>query len=78
MGLSCSAAAASFGVPGLYGYWHDGQRRMSSVRAAFHPPACAEDRPSELESRLELLQSQLNRSGFYTSGGGEKKKKNSP
>lgn len=71
-GLSCSTAAASFSVPGLYGYWHDrrasqfseSQRRMSSVRASFHPPACAEDRPSELESRLELLQSQLNRSVF--------------
>ncbi|CAG07229.1 unnamed protein product, partial [Tetraodon nigroviridis] len=62
-------ATASFGVPGLYGYWHErgasqfseSQRRMSSVRASFPPPACPEDRPSELESRLELLQSQLNR-----------------
>uniref|UniRef100_H3DBT6 Potassium voltage-gated channel, subfamily H (eag-related), member 6a n=1 Tax=Tetraodon nigroviridis TaxID=99883 RepID=H3DBT6_TETNG len=68
-GFSGSTATASFGVPGLYGYWHErgasqfseSQRRMSSVRASFPPPACPEDRPSELESRLELLQSQLNR-----------------
>ena len=56
-------------MSGLYGYWpgrrasqfSESQRRASSVRASFHPPPCAEDRPSELESRLELLQSQLNR-----------------
>eukprot|EP00066_Takifugu_rubripes_P013320 XP_011602586.1 PREDICTED: potassium voltage-gated channel subfamily H member 6 [Takifugu rubripes] len=62
-------AAASFNVPGLYGYWperrasqfSESQIRASSVRAGSHPPPCAEDRPSELESRLELLQSQLNR-----------------
>uniref|UniRef100_A0AAQ6AQ91 Cyclic nucleotide-binding domain-containing protein n=1 Tax=Amphiprion ocellaris TaxID=80972 RepID=A0AAQ6AQ91_AMPOC len=61
--------AAPISMSGLYGYWpdrrasqfSDGQRRPSSVRASFHPPPCAEDRPSELESRLELLQSQLNR-----------------
>uniref|UniRef100_H2TGU8 Potassium voltage-gated channel, subfamily H (eag-related), member 6a n=1 Tax=Takifugu rubripes TaxID=31033 RepID=H2TGU8_TAKRU len=61
--------AASFNVPGLYGYWperrasqfSESQIRASSVRAGSHPPPCAEDRPSELESRLELLQSQLNR-----------------
>uniref|UniRef100_A0A672YIA6 Potassium voltage-gated channel, subfamily H (eag-related), member 6a n=1 Tax=Sphaeramia orbicularis TaxID=375764 RepID=A0A672YIA6_9TELE len=62
-------AAAPISMSGLYGYWSDrrssqfseNQRRLSSVRASFHPPPCAEDRPSELESRLELLQSQLNR-----------------
>ncbi|KAG7459768.1 hypothetical protein MATL_G00214240 [Megalops atlanticus] len=62
-------AAAPLSMPGLYGYWPDrqssqfseSQRRSSSVRATYHPPPCAEDRPSELESRLELLQSQLNR-----------------
>ncbi|CAK6961140.1 potassium voltage-gated channel subfamily H member 6a isoform X2 [Scomber scombrus] len=62
-------AAAPISMSGLYGYWpdrrtsqfSDSQRRASSVRATFHPPPCAEDRPSELESRLELLQSQLNR-----------------
>uniref|UniRef100_A0A3B4ZUS1 Potassium voltage-gated channel subfamily H member 6 n=1 Tax=Stegastes partitus TaxID=144197 RepID=A0A3B4ZUS1_9TELE len=61
--------AAPISMSGLYGYWpdrrasqfSDSQRRPSSVRASFHPPPCAEDRPSELESRLELLQSQLNR-----------------
>eukprot|EP00064_Thunnus_orientalis_P017843 superscaffoldBa00003908_g17929 len=63
------SAAAPISMSGLYGYWpdrrssqfSDNQRRPSSVRASFHPPPCAEDRPSELESRLELLQSQLNR-----------------
>ncbi|KAM6957173.1 potassium voltage-gated channel subfamily H member 6a [Aplochiton taeniatus] len=62
-------SAAPINVPGLYGYWPDrrtshfseSQRRTSSVRVTYHPPPCAEDRPSELESRLELLQSQLNR-----------------
>uniref|UniRef100_A0A7N8YH90 Potassium voltage-gated channel, subfamily H (eag-related), member 6a n=1 Tax=Mastacembelus armatus TaxID=205130 RepID=A0A7N8YH90_9TELE len=62
-------AASPISMSGLYGYWPDrrasqfseSQRRPSSVRAGFHPPPCAEDRPSELESRLELLQSQLNR-----------------
>lgn len=62
-------AAASLSVSGLYGYWPDrrasqfseSQRQTASVRATYHPPPCAEDRPSELESRLELLQSQLNR-----------------
>ncbi|KAI3359577.1 hypothetical protein L3Q82_013976 [Scortum barcoo] len=63
------AAAPPISMSGLYGYWPDrrasqfseSQRRVSSARASFHPPPCAEDRPSELESRLELLQSQLNR-----------------
>ncbi|KAM3864100.1 potassium voltage-gated channel subfamily H member 6a [Diretmus argenteus] len=62
-------SAAPINVSGVYGYWPDrrtrqfseSQRRSSSVRATYHPPPCAEDRPSELESRLELLQSQLNR-----------------
>ncbi|KAI5618064.1 potassium voltage-gated channel subfamily H member 6-like, partial [Silurus asotus] len=35
--------------------------RSCSVQASYHPPPLAEDCPSELESRLELLQSQLNR-----------------
>ncbi|KAG9333449.1 hypothetical protein JZ751_011610 [Albula glossodonta] len=67
--LPSPSAAAPLNVPGLYGYWADrrpsqyseSQRGSSSVRATFHPPPCTEDRPSELESRLELLQSQLNR-----------------
>ncbi|XP_036391139.1 potassium voltage-gated channel subfamily H member 6 [Megalops cyprinoides] len=61
--------AAPLNVPGLYRFWPDRRssqfsestQRSSSVRATYHPPPCAEDRPSELESRLELLQSQLNR-----------------
>uniref|UniRef100_A0A4W6CJN5 Potassium voltage-gated channel, subfamily H (eag-related), member 6a n=1 Tax=Lates calcarifer TaxID=8187 RepID=A0A4W6CJN5_LATCA len=67
--LSSWTAATPISMSGLYGYWpgrrssqfSESQRRPSSVRASFHPPPCAEDRPSELESRLELLQSQLNR-----------------
>ncbi|XP_068192185.1 potassium voltage-gated channel subfamily H member 6a [Antennarius striatus] len=63
------SATAPMGMPGLYGYWSDrrasqfseSQRQTPSVRTAFRPSLCAEDRPSELESRLELLQSQLNR-----------------
>ncbi|KAJ8344821.1 hypothetical protein SKAU_G00290140, partial [Synaphobranchus kaupii] len=59
------AYTAPLGVPGLYEYWPDRrsetQRRPSPVRAAHLQTPCAEDRPSELESRLELLQSQLNR-----------------
>nr|XP_020461087.1 potassium voltage-gated channel subfamily H member 6-like isoform X2 [Monopterus albus] len=66
-GLPYSAAPIS--MSGLYNYWPDrrasqfseSQRRTSSVSAGFHPPRFTEDRPSELESRLELLQSQLNR-----------------
>ncbi|KAG9350046.1 hypothetical protein JZ751_026399 [Albula glossodonta] len=61
--------AAPLNMPGLYRFWPDRRssqfsestRRSSSIRATFHPPPCTEDRPSELESRLELLQSQLNR-----------------
>ncbi|XP_053706933.1 potassium voltage-gated channel subfamily H member 6a [Synchiropus splendidus] len=63
------SAAAPVSMSGLYGYWpdhrssqfSDNQRCSSSVRPGFHHPPCIEDRPSELESRLELLQSQLNR-----------------
>ncbi|XP_029106096.1 potassium voltage-gated channel subfamily H member 6-like [Scleropages formosus] len=54
-----SYTAAPLNVAGLYGYWPD--RRSSSARATYHPPPCTEERPSELESRLEILQSQLNR-----------------
>ncbi|XP_029914633.1 potassium voltage-gated channel subfamily H member 6a isoform X2 [Myripristis murdjan] len=62
-------SAAPINMSGLYGYWPErrarqfteSQRRSSSVRATYHPPPCTEDRPSELESRLEVLQSQLNR-----------------
>ena len=61
--------AAPVNMPGYYGIWperrpsqfSESQRRSSSVRATFHPPPCTEDRPSELEARLDLLQSQLNR-----------------
>ncbi|MCI4383919.1 hypothetical protein PGIGA_G00032360 [Pangasianodon gigas] len=56
-------------LSGLYHYWPDHwptqyaghSYRSSSVQASYHPSPFAEDCPSELESRLELLQSQLNR-----------------
>lgn len=68
IGPSYSAAHPS-SLSSLYGYWperrpsqfSEGHRRLSTARAGFHPQPCTEDRPSELESRLELLQSQLNR-----------------
>ncbi|CAL8304330.1 unnamed protein product [Merluccius merluccius] len=61
--------SAPMDVPGLCSYW--GERRASqlsashirpsSVRATYHPPPRTVTRPSELESRLELLQAQLDR-----------------
>ncbi|KAG7227867.1 hypothetical protein INR49_013661 [Caranx melampygus] len=61
--------ASSLNVPGMYRYWPDRQSqqfssrswRSSSVRDSYHPPPFTEERPSELESRLEVLHSQLNR-----------------
>ncbi|XP_026207395.1 potassium voltage-gated channel subfamily H member 6 [Anabas testudineus] len=60
--------ASSLNVPGMYQYWPDTQSqfssrawRSSSVHNSYHPPPFTEDRPSELESRLEVLHSQLNR-----------------
>ncbi|KAJ8245915.1 hypothetical protein GJAV_G00261660 [Gymnothorax javanicus] len=69
VGIGGDYSAAALNVQGLYRFWPDRRssrvsevtRRSSSVRATCHPPPCAEDRPSELESRLERLQSQLNR-----------------
>ncbi|XP_034050366.1 potassium voltage-gated channel subfamily H member 6 [Thalassophryne amazonica] len=54
---------------GLYRYWADQQHqqfpsrtwRSSSVHNPQHPPPFTEERPSELETRLEVLHSQLNR-----------------
>ncbi|XP_028979451.2 potassium voltage-gated channel subfamily H member 6a isoform X2 [Esox lucius] len=69
-GPQCTAGAPiDTPGPGVYGYWpgqrssqlSDPQRSVSSVRATFHPPPSVEDRPRELETRLELLQSQLHR-----------------
>ncbi|KAK9530410.1 hypothetical protein VZT92_011912 [Zoarces viviparus] len=59
----------SVDVPGVYRYWPERQSqpfttrawRSSSVRNSYHPPPFTEERPSELESRLEVLHSQLNR-----------------
>ncbi|RVE69868.1 hypothetical protein OJAV_G00082140 [Oryzias javanicus] len=75
MGLSADpggdpySAAASISMSGVYGYWSDGRagqpsespQRRSSIKAGFQPAARAADRSRELETRLELLQSQLNR-----------------
>ncbi|XP_028842854.1 potassium voltage-gated channel subfamily H member 6a isoform X2 [Denticeps clupeoides] len=54
---------------GLYGFWPDrrpsqmseGQHRASTMRTAYPPHPCPEERPSELQARLEVLQLQLNR-----------------
>lgn len=64
----CSSAS-SFNVPGVYRYWTErpAQRfssrtcQSSAVRNSHRPPPFPEERPSELESRLEILHSQLNR-----------------
>ncbi|XP_053473012.1 potassium voltage-gated channel subfamily H member 6a isoform X3 [Ictalurus furcatus] len=67
------AYSGSLDVSGLYGCWSERRpsqypespRRLStSARACYHHlqrGANAEERPSDLQSRLELLQSQLNR-----------------
>uniref|UniRef100_A0A668ARF9 Potassium voltage-gated channel, subfamily H (eag-related), member 6b n=1 Tax=Myripristis murdjan TaxID=586833 RepID=A0A668ARF9_9TELE len=67
--VSYVSSGPSLNVPGMYRYWPDRQQqqvssrawRSSSVRNSYHPPPFTEERPSELESRLEVLQSQLNR-----------------
>lgn len=67
--------AAPLNMSGLYSYLSDrraseyseGQRRSSAVQACYHHHSpCVEDRPSQLQARLELLQSQLNRSLIQT------------
>ncbi|XP_057681704.1 potassium voltage-gated channel subfamily H member 6 [Corythoichthys intestinalis] len=67
--LDRSLHAPSLNVPEMLHYWTDRRPqqfssrawRSSSVRNSYHPPPFAEERPSELESRLEVLHSQLNR-----------------
>ncbi|XP_056899942.1 potassium voltage-gated channel subfamily H member 6 isoform X3 [Takifugu flavidus] len=67
--LDVSQQASSFNMPGMYGYWPDQQTqqfssrtcRSSSFRNSHHPPPFTEERSSELESRLKVLHSQLNR-----------------
>uniref|UniRef100_A0A3B3CJX9 Potassium voltage-gated channel, subfamily H (eag-related), member 6a n=1 Tax=Oryzias melastigma TaxID=30732 RepID=A0A3B3CJX9_ORYME len=74
MGLSADPggdpySAASISMSGVFGYWSDGRagqlsespQRPSSIKAGFQPAARVADRSRELETRLELLQSQLNR-----------------
>ncbi|XP_077359881.1 voltage-gated inwardly rectifying potassium channel KCNH6 [Festucalex cinctus] len=63
------AQASSLNVPEMLHYWTDQRSqqfssrawRSSSDRNSYHPPPFIEERPSELESRLEILHSQLNR-----------------
>ncbi|XP_038592483.1 potassium voltage-gated channel subfamily H member 6 [Micropterus salmoides] len=67
--LDLGHQASSLNMPGMYQYWPDRRSqqfssrawRSSSVRNSYHPPPFTEERPSELESRLEVLHSQLNR-----------------
>ncbi|XP_047466078.1 potassium voltage-gated channel subfamily H member 6-like isoform X2 [Mugil cephalus] len=67
--LDLGHQASSLNVPGLYRYWPERQSqqfssrtwRSSSARNSYHPPPFTEERPSELQSRLEVLHSQLNR-----------------
>ncbi|XP_067238077.1 potassium voltage-gated channel subfamily H member 6a isoform X5 [Chanodichthys erythropterus] len=57
--------AAPLNVSGLYGYLSDrraSQFSESQRQACYHHHSpCVEDRPNQLQARLELLQSQLNR-----------------
>ncbi|XP_028674224.2 potassium voltage-gated channel subfamily H member 6a [Erpetoichthys calabaricus] len=61
--------APPINMPGLLSFWPERRPSQYSeslhhcppIRAACPPAPCAEERPSELETRLELLQSQLNR-----------------
>ncbi|KAL4617785.1 potassium voltage-gated channel subfamily H member 6 [Arapaima gigas] len=60
---------AAVDMPNLCQFWQEQQsgpfpesvRRFSLVQTPHHQLLCPQDRPQELESRLELLQSQLNR-----------------
>ncbi|XP_020567965.1 potassium voltage-gated channel subfamily H member 6-like isoform X3 [Oryzias latipes] len=61
--------ASSLNFPGVYQYWPDQPSqqfshpacRSSSVRNSSRRPLSTEERPSELQFRLEVLHSQLNR-----------------
>ncbi|XP_027885593.1 potassium voltage-gated channel subfamily H member 6 isoform X2 [Xiphophorus couchianus] len=58
--------ASSLNLPGMYRYWPDQQQLSNQVLQPSstgnpNPPLIPEERPSELESRLEVLQSQLHR-----------------
>ncbi|XP_035997674.1 potassium voltage-gated channel subfamily H member 6 isoform X1 [Fundulus heteroclitus] len=62
--------ASSLNLPGMYRYWPDQQQsqqlsdrvlRSSSIGNPNPAAVISEERPSELESQLEVLQSQLNR-----------------
>ncbi|XP_016323547.1 potassium voltage-gated channel subfamily H member 6-like [Sinocyclocheilus anshuiensis] len=70
LGGTHSYIATPLNVSGLYSYlpdrrasqYSESQRRSSAVQACYHHHSpCVEDRPSQLQARLELLQSQLNR-----------------
>uniref|UniRef100_A0A087XQB0 Potassium voltage-gated channel subfamily H member 2 n=1 Tax=Poecilia formosa TaxID=48698 RepID=A0A087XQB0_POEFO len=60
--------ASSLNLPGMYRFWPDQQQLSNQVLRSSstgnpnpNPALIPEERPSELESRLEVLQSQLNR-----------------
>nr|XP_057917353.1 potassium voltage-gated channel subfamily H member 6 [Doryrhamphus excisus] len=69
-GAAMNRSRPALNVPGMFGYWTAEQQpqqyatrawRSSSVRNSHRLPTFIEERPSELESRLEVLHSQLNR-----------------
>ncbi|XP_056404148.1 potassium voltage-gated channel subfamily H member 6 isoform X5 [Hyla sarda] len=62
-------SASPIEVPNLFSFWGDrspaacpeAQQHISMVHNSLDPPLSPDDRPGEVESRLELLQSQLDR-----------------
>ncbi|XP_016516528.1 potassium voltage-gated channel subfamily H member 2 [Poecilia formosa] len=65
--------ASSLNLPGMYRFWPDQQQLSNQVLRSSstgnpnpNPALIPEERPSELESRLEVLQSQLNRCLQYS------------
>ena len=56
-----SRPSAPMEVGGLCGYWNERRASQLSDRVAYHAPPRSLPRPGLLESRLELLQAQLNR-----------------
>ncbi|XP_038154736.1 potassium voltage-gated channel subfamily H member 6 isoform X2 [Cyprinodon tularosa] len=66
VGRDQSQQGSPLDLPGMYRYWPVQQQVSSHVLSSSidnpnAPPLIAEERPSELESQLEVLQSQLNR-----------------
>ncbi|XP_061765475.1 potassium voltage-gated channel subfamily H member 6 [Nerophis ophidion] len=68
--ICCVLSSPALNVPEMFSYWKTEQQpqkinsrawRSSSVRNSYHPSPFIDERPTELESRLEVLQLQLNR-----------------